>query len=163
MSELSGQGENVAGRKCERDGCGNEFVPKRSDNRFCRAPDCKAARQKIRWQRWADKQTHEELRAKLNTYQQNFRSRTDYARDWELQKKYGITMQDWLDMLVRAGNACEICGDSDETTRLCVDHNHKTGKVRGVLCAKCNKGLGNLGDTIESLQKAIDYLRERDI
>lgn len=62
-------------------------------------------------------------------------------------------------MLEAVGNACQLCGDDDRTTRLCVDHCHVTGKVRGVLCRKCNKGIGALGDTAEAVQRAADYLR----
>jgi hypothetical protein len=43
-------------------------------------------------------------------------------------------------------------------TKLCVDHNHQTGKVRGLLCKRCNTGLGVLGDTAEQLNKAISYI-----
>ena len=56
---------------------------------------------------------------------------------------------------------CAICGLPETDKRFCVDHNHKTGVVRGLLCANCNKGLGHFFDSIESLEKAKSYLLKR--
>mgnify|MGYP006405797549 CR=1 FL=1 len=61
-----------------------------------------------------------------------------------------------MDMVTAAGGVCQICGKSDES--LCVDHDHETGHVRGVLCRRCNRAIGQLGDTREMLMKAVDYL-----
>lgn len=55
----------------------------------------------------------------------------------------------------RAGRRCEICHAGGE---LCVDHDHHTGLVRGVLCHRCNKALGLLGDTVAGVRAALHYL-----
>ncbi len=55
-------------------------------------------------------------------------------------------------------SACELCGKA-EKTRLCLDHDHATGAFRGWLCRVCNAGIGLLGDTPESLERALRYLR----
>ena len=67
-----------------------------------------------------------------------------------------------------APDYCECCGtpvvdlhDSYKKIKLSCDHDHETGAFRGWICKKCNIGIGNLGDTIESLQKAIDYLKRK--
>lgn len=59
---------------------------------------------------------------------------------------------------------CEICGDSAPSHRkhLAVDHNHTTGKIRGMLCDPCNIALGKFKDKISLLENAIAYLKERD-
>lgn len=55
---------------------------------------------------------------------------------------------------------CQCCG---KVKKLALDHSHTTYEFRGWLCSKCNVGMGNLGDTIEGLQKAIDYLKRTTI
>ena len=60
-------------------------------------------------------------------------------------------------MMVEQNHCCKICGNR---STLHVDHDHQTGKVRGLLCPPCNKGLGHFKDNVEILQKAIDYLND---
>lgn len=74
-----------------------------------------------------------------------------------LLKRYGITAEVRNRMLDAAGHRCEICGRADA---LVVDHDHGTGELRGTLCRVCNLALGNLGDTLESLKKAVAYLEQ---
>ena len=70
--------------------------------------------------------------------------------------RYGLTTEDYNNMLLAQENSCAICGSSDRS--LVIDHDHKTNKVRGLLCSNCNTGIGKLGDTSELLRRAIDYL-----
>jgi hypothetical protein len=83
------------------------------------------------------------------------------SKDSALQAKYHISLQEYTELLIRQNGCCAICGTSDPkgpTSQFVVDHCHHTGKIRGLLCNHCNTGLGKLGDTIESLNKAIRYL-----
>lgn len=58
---------------------------------------------------------------------------------------------------------CQICGKTANTQkRLCIDHNHKTNKIRSMLCDECNNGLGKFKDNKQLLQNAINYLKEYD-
>ena len=77
-------------------------------------------------------------------------------------KQYGITTEQYEEMLASQDSRCRICGVHQEelTRRLAVDHSHKDGHIRGLLCIKCNAGLGNLGDSISLVRKALDYLEE---
>ena len=81
-----------------------------------------------------------------------------------LQTKFGITLEDYDRMLEDQGGCCKVCG-ADEPgggkSRFSVDHNHSTGKVRGLLCNGCNTGLGLLQDSPEVLAKALTYLLEQ--
>ena len=76
---------------------------------------------------------------------------------------YGISRKQFEDMLGEQNGVCDICGGpSTERRNFCVDHNHKTGKVRGLLCVRCNSLLGNAKDSIEILKQAIEYLNENE-
>lgn len=77
-------------------------------------------------------------------------------------EKYGMTVDDFDELLKKQGGTCAICGKKQKNGRkhenLSIDHCHTTGKVRGLLCRKCNLGLGLFGDTTDGVQKALDYL-----
>lgn len=81
-------------------------------------------------------------------------------RNMRFIRKYGITTEDYLEIIDAQDGECAICSASiselDHTAHL--DHCHDTGKVRGVLCRRCNTGIGMLNDDPDTLQKAIDYL-----
>jgi len=82
--------------------------------------------------------------------------------DRALMSLYGITKADYDKMVKRQKGKCCICKDitNQDVTRekLSVDHCHKTGVVRGLLCPKCNKGLGLFSDCIKKFKSAIKYL-----
>lgn len=79
-------------------------------------------------------------------------------------RKYGLTIEKYERLLKKQNNVCMICKGSNENLRwngrLAIDHCHKTGKVRGLLCDKCNKGLGQFNDDITLFKEAIKYLRK---
>lgn len=85
-------------------------------------------------------------------------------RNNEIRKNYGITQQEYEEILKSQNYECAICGRSDtgieRTNRLSIDHCHDTGKVRGLLCNWCNQGLGMFRDDSSLLDKAISYLKE---
>lgn len=69
--------------------------------------------------------------------------------------KYGLTVVDVDAMLAEQDGKCWLC---QRKPAVVIDHCHKTGRVRGMLCHGCNTGLGKLGDSVENLQRAIAYL-----
>ena len=77
-----------------------------------------------------------------------------------LRKKYGISVDDYEEILAKQGGGCAICGATDSRvilsggrpSNLHVDHNHKTNKVRGLLCQPCNVSLGHMSDSPERLR-----------
>jgi hypothetical protein len=83
-------------------------------------------------------------------------------KDWnrQLKRKYGISLQDYEQLLAETDHKCQICGKTEEENgkRLAVDHCHKTEEVRGILCDTCNTGLGMFLDNTNLLNKAIEYL-----
>ena len=82
--------------------------------------------------------------------------------DKHYKRTYGISLKDYDKMFQEQGGVCKICnlpGKHKLHDRLCVDHDHITGKVRGLLCDSCNRGIGYLKDDERILQQAIEYLR----
>lgn len=84
-----------------------------------------------------------------------------YDREYRLRRDYGISLVEYDEMLEAQGGGCAICGKTPEENRrrLAVDHDHETGEVRGLLCIRCNHGLGNFLDSSELLRSAIQYLQ----
>lgn len=86
-------------------------------------------------------------------------------RKYELQKKYNLTEEDYNKMLIKQNGCCAICGTDKPTGKwkvFAVDHNHKTGTVRELLCNECNRGIGLLKDNPELLMKAAKYILKHD-
>ena len=101
----------------------------------------------------------------------------DYARDYrrrnteqvrgverrsKMKRLYGVSLEEYNAMLVAQGHRCGICGNTKPGVRIkyfSVDHCHTTGKVRGLLCERCNRGVGHFSDNTEYLRRAIKYLK----
>lgn len=80
---------------------------------------------------------------------------------YDIQKKYGIGLEEFTDLLAKQGGGCAICGatrGSKKSESLFVDHDHKTGKIRGLLCSHCNSMLGHSRDKVSNLRRGIQYL-----
>jgi hypothetical protein len=86
------------------------------------------------------------------------RDQKDYSRNRTLQKKYGLSTIDYEEMYKKQNGECKICRKS--FPRLSVDHNHKNGKIRGLLCIKCNAALGSFQDSPEIMKRAIQYIKK---
>ena len=82
-------------------------------------------------------------------------SKPENAETRRLMAAYGITTKVKDFMSSKANGKCEICLES---TKLVIDHDHDTGLIRGVLCSKCNRGLGHFNDDIDLLTKALTYV-----
>lgn len=81
-----------------------------------------------------------------------------------LKRAYNITVDDYNKMCLDQGNLCAICYEplfDNSGKKPHVDHSHSTGKIRGILCYKCNNGLGLFNDNIQKLRNAIEYLTNR--
>lgn len=102
-------------------------------------------------------------------YRERIRNRagSESIKWYQVKAKFGITKEQWHERLAAQGFKCLICtldlrviaeGRRDKRTA-CLDHDHKTGKIRGFLCPKCNQGLGLLNDSPELLEAAAVYLR----
>lgn len=82
----------------------------------------------------------------------------------KMQKNYGITLEEYAELVEKHAGACAICGGEGfelvkgQKNLLVIDHCHSTGKVRGLLCHNCNRGLGLFQDSVDNLRRAADYV-----
>lgn len=89
-----------------------------------------------------------------------------YARQWLLLRQYGMTMDDYDKMFSEQNGVCAVCGRKQTHSPahngyLCVDHDHITGKIRGLLCRKCNMALGHVDDSVHILRNMMEYIISR--
>ena len=86
--------------------------------------------------------------------------------EYHLTRTYGLSQEDYFNMLDKQDYCCPICllpvDKEMHYGKFVVDHCHNSGKVRGLLCNKCNLLLGNARDNIKVLEQAITYLKERN-
>jgi hypothetical protein len=86
-----------------------------------------------------------------------------YHRNWHLQKKYRITLEEFEAMIEAQDGRCAICSIGLEAGNgragAHVDHDHDTGRVRGALCGNCNRGLGMFSDSRAVVERALAYLK----
>lgn len=88
-------------------------------------------------------------------------TRQEYRRERNYKIKYGITISDYDLLYAKQEGRCAIC--EKLSSKLSVDHCHKSNKIRGLLCLRCNLALGYLDDDPRNFIKAVNYLKTRDI
>ena len=145
--------------------CGVEFSVSPKGPIGTRCKSCKAARTRERAKEWY--YANPEIVRKRS--QQWATANSD--RRWEIQrraqlKRYGLTLEDFEAWATAQGNVCAICkrtaAEANPPHRphtLVVDHCHKTGKNRGLLCEPCNHGLGSFRDNPDACVNAALYLK----
>lgn len=129
-----------------------------------------------------DRITDAEYRARVGTHPMNkpgtdeykaYRSSEQYKLSYingHLKRKYGITFEQYQKMFDKQNGECRICKGTTpnrnwkdgrtQYMKLFVDHDHKTGRVRGLLCNTCNQGIAALKENVDILKSAIEYLTE---
>jgi hypothetical protein len=109
----------------------------------------------------------EKNREKVNAYNKKRYSQLSPEEKKKRNRKqqislYGLTVEQYDAMLTKQNGVCAICGKSERSSSkgvLSIDHDHSNGKVRGLLCDTCNRGLGHFYDNIFLLYNAIEYLK----
>lgn len=115
---------------------------------------CNACYQRMQWRTRPGMKEH--AREKLRARRAND---TDKIRRDNLRRKFKMTLQEYDDMYERQGGVCCICGRKCQSgARLAVDHDHTTGKIRGLLCMFCNRSIGMLNDDPVLVRKVAEYL-----
>lgn len=109
------------------------------------------------------RQYREKNKDKTNEQSRQYRKNNkDEINERQRQRLYGLINGGYNQLFQQQNGCCAICGkhQSKLSQVLGVDHNHITGKIRGLLCKRCNVGLGNFEENINSLQGAINYLHQ---
>ena len=111
---------------------------------------------------------HQEVeKTKMKDYREKKTTSTDarkQQRERRLKKDFGLSLEHYDELLQQQNNVCAICGNPNQTKGpLAVDHNHNTGKIRELLCIRCNMGLGAVNEDISILTAMIEYLKKHSI
>lgn len=125
---------------CKKEKYIEEFYPRKGGYRTHSCKDC--------------------LKIKQKSYEIDKTFLSQYHKERNLKVKYNITAEEYKRILKDQNGKCAICGTSQEDLRisLAVDHDHKTGKIRGLLCNSCNQGLGYFKDNQSNIENALYYL-----
>lgn len=133
-----------------------KYKPKRKE--YLRKNKERIAKQ---WKKWRENNKDKIREIKKRYRLKHLDKVKNDIREWKWKKVFGITANQHQEMLIKQDYKCKICGIHQSKLKriLAVDHNHSSGKVRGLLCSHCNTGLGYFRDSIELLEKAINYLK----
>jgi len=146
--------------------------PNREEARECerqwRAANPERARERLRRFRanhpeksgkWRKEHLAEVHEAERKYREANGEQCAERVRRCQLER-YGLTPEDYDRLLRDQNGVCVICGRPPQRKRLHVDHDHETGVVRGLLCYRCNTGIGLFGDSVDRLLGAAHYLQQ---
>lgn len=127
-------------------------------NRYAADPEGQRARVKEYYRNNADKRREYGRKYHQENREDCLARQKKWAERRRKELRYGITPEQWQAMWESQGEACAICGTASDRPH--VDHDHKTGVVRGILCHHCNVGLGHAFDDPATLRKMAAYLEE---
>lgn len=123
-----------------------------SATRYVRSKRCVVCNKAYDLQHRSTLEAKERKKQKRQIYPKTYRQAA------HIHQKYGITIEDKQHMLLLQKAICAICPNAITMQTACVDHNHKTGKVRGLLCKTCNHAIGLLYDNPITCRNAATYL-----
>lgn len=132
--------------------------------RYC-CKECSSVKRKEHY--WANRA--EAIRRADQWRRENVERSRELALQSYRRRTYGLEPDQYATILDEQGGLCAICGEPETAVNhhgplsLAVDHNHKTGTVRGMLCRKCNQGIGLFSDNPTRLRMAADYLERANV
>lgn len=106
-----------------------------------------------------DKRSNDGLKSQCKECTADRARESGYCRRSQLKCVYGITPEQHEQMYADQEGRCAICQKWVPYRKIHTDHHHQSGRVRGLLCARCNIGLGYFGDTLGGLEQAVEYLK----
>ncbi len=153
-------------KRCSNEKPEGEFLQskKRDRSLSSECKDCRKTRLRANQTRYEQRHP-EKVKTSRAKYAANIQARyrkrhPELVLNRYMKWMYGISLEEYHELSQQQNGVCAICGGlpRSRNRRLCIDHCHLTGKVRGLLCHKCNSTLGFMKDSPSLLQAAIDYL-----
>lgn len=161
--------EDIISKKCRKCGAVKpiEGFHRHEGCKGGRDPDCGVCRSELVGA-WRSNNPEKVRQSKSKHYRANklnyaeysarrYDARKELVRDYHLRRKYGIGVEEYRGMIAKMGGVC-ICGRGVGKKDFAVDHDHKTGKIRGLLCGNCNTAIGLCGDDPGILRTLATYL-----
>jgi DNA repair ATPase RecN len=108
---------------------------------------------------WREKNKERAKANRKRNYEENKERNLLYSTNYNRLRKIGITPEQYSSLLQEQKGVCAICHQTCSRA-LAADHDHTTGKIRGLLCNNCNRGLGHFKDNSDNLKAAIEYLQQ---
>jgi hypothetical protein len=138
-----------------------EEMQAKAKERWATMPEEEKELRRINKRQAVANETAEQKAEKCARYKQWREENDEYLFEQRLWKSYKLTREQYDGLVVKQEDHCKICGKqfTGRASRH-VDHNHKTGAVRGLLCNRCNLGIGSFDDDPATLLKAAAYLHE---
>lgn len=109
-----------------------------------------------------NRERHQRMKSNPEYVERRRVNKKKWSRTARLKKQYGLTLEQYENMVLLQNNRCAICNKlgSQFNFKLVIDHCHSTGKVRELLCNRCNTGIGQFYENIEAISKAVVYLKK---
>jgi len=162
--------------KCNQDKKDLEFAveKRRSDGSAVYRRECKKCRAEYaRIRRKNNPEVDDRIKERMRQWHEQNPDASYTHNLTKNLKQYGLTINEYNEMVFRQGGRCASCGiipagvekrgRMPRVIRLYVDHCHKTGRVRGLLCSGCNTGFGMLGDSVEKVEMLLRYAKKHEI
>jgi hypothetical protein len=155
--------KTFVGNPCKKCGGTERYL---SGNNGC--VECAKRNSQMRWKSGKTQEWVEKNRDIVNSSnKKRYNSLSHEEKKLRIRKQhvatYGLTLEQYDMMLEKQNGVCAICGKGGSHSHhknLCIDHDHETGEVRGLLCDLCNKGIGCLKDDLDLLKSAVLYLEK---
>lgn len=147
---------------CKKEKRESDFYGKRNSCKECKINYSKIYREKnpeIRLKN--DRKWRENNQSKIEQYTKEYRKKNPLSQKNNNLKRYGVSLEWYNQKFFDQNGVCAICGEKQTVgDYLYVDHSHESGEVRGLLCHRCNFGLGHFKDNQDILLKAVEYLNK---
>lgn len=150
--------------RCSIDGCLGKYHAKGLCTQHYEKYRIRLPENNVKRARWAEDYRAKHSKEHREYDKKRYRENPHRLRKGNLKRKYGLTLSQYDDMFNKQNGCCAGCNkpQSEFKKMLSVDHRHSDGKIRGLLCERCNPVLGYVGESIPTLERLIQYLKDHN-